>query len=329
MNPTGYFRRRLCLPAWGAALLAAGCATQGVALQEYDSLLLPPKASSPYEPLRYGDSSLRFPWFYRQWEGTGVDWLLVNLFGIEPSPHRVRRPLVYARERLQVMGRAARPRDVQEAAFRLILAALQDPWRLNRITALQSLEQLVLRIGPGPAPPPSASREPPKPPLLDRAFRARVDRERRRGRWDSLRAAARKTFLAALSDPVQAVRVEALQKTYEIWGIEGLRTAVLVHQKWGPQGWSPAVIRKAAYLCQGALPEDARDRNGGPSLLDVLHQWIRKLPSEELVMDCQKAEAAILGTPPRYGPSFLQEGEEKKPSSGQGRAAPGGGKGGR
>ncbi len=291
----------------GILLLGQGCSTQGVAVQEYDSLLLPPENSSPYAPLAYGNYSLRYPWIYRQFEGTGIDWFFINVFGVDPSPHHVRRPLLYARERLRVMGRAVFPREIREAALRLMLAAIQDPWRLNRVTALESLKELALRVGPGEAPPPEVSKDPPRPPSLDRAFRARLARESARGEWKTFRKALARTFLAALTDPRQVVRAQALQGAYDLWGVKGLRTAILVHQRWGPPVWSPMVVRKAVYLCQGALPEDARDRKGGPSLFDVLHQWLSRIPTPWLVLDCRKAIASILGVPPRHDASFYEK----------------------
>ncbi len=291
----------------GGLPLGQGCSTQGVALQEYDSLLLPPKKASPFEPLRYGNYSLRYPWLYRQFEGTGVDWLLVNVLGIRPSPWHVRRPLLYARDRLRVLGRATLPWEIQEASLRLMLAAIQDPWRLNRVTALESLKQIALRVGPGKPPSLGLIGDPPKPPSLDRAFRARMARERARGEWKAFREALRQTFLSALTDPVQGVRAQALQGVYDLWGIRGLRTAILVHERWGPPAWSPDVVRKAVYLCQGALPADARDRKGGPSLFDVLHNWLAKLPSRQLVLDCKKAIVSILGVPPTTDPAFFEK----------------------
>ena len=307
MKGPGGLNGILLLLAGGVLLPGQGCSTQGVAIQEYDSLLLPPAKASSFEPLRYGDRSLRYPWLYRQFEGTGIDWFFVNLFGIDPGPFRVRRPLDFARRRLQVMGEARTPKEIEEAALRLMLAALQDPWRLNRMTALQSLENVALRIGPGGPPPPGVSKEPPRPPSLDRAFRARLKQERAGGGWKSLQDAVRKTFLSALTDPREEVRVQALQGTYDLWGVKGLRTAILVHDRWGPPVWSPNLIRKAAYLCQGALPEEARDRRDGPSLFDILHDWVTKLPVPELVMNCRKAVSSILGGPPVYDTSFFEK----------------------
>ncbi len=307
MKGRGGWKVCLLVLAGGLLPLGQGCSTQGVAVQEYDSLLLPPKTASPFAPLAYGNYSLRYPWIYRQFEGTGIDWLFINLFGVHPSPYHVRKPLLYARDRLRVMGRAVFPREIREAGLRLMLAAIQDPWRLNRVTALESLKELGLRVGPGQAPPAEVSKDPPKPPVLDRAFRARLAREVDRGEWKTFRRALARTFLAALTDPRQVVRTQALQGAYDLWGVKGLRTAVLVHQRWGPPVWSPMVIRKAIYLCQGALPEDARDRKGGPSLFDILHEWLTRIPSPELVMDCRKAVSSILGVPTEYDSSFYEK----------------------
>ncbi len=282
------------------ALIGTSCSSLGTAVTEYDSLLLPPRTGKPEEPLRYGQTSARLPWMLRQMEGSGLDWFWARVLGTQPSPLEVENPLYFAFIRLKRMGKADSPKEIILCSYRLFLAAMKDPWELNRSISLEGLKSFGRIIGPGRPDFHVSKDSPPKPFVLDENSRKQIQEQAKKGVYHAWREKLKKVFLYAMMDRSPHVVGEAIQGLYDLWGPEGLLAAIQLIHLWSPLGSDPYVLRKAAFLCSGVYPEFARKERNGISIFGFLYTCLTKVPDPGLGMVSMRSISLILGKKPRY-----------------------------
>lgn len=124
-------------------------------LAEFDSVAALADPLNEPEQLEYVSSPERLPWYVRQMEGLGFDFLLTRVIGVKPAPVLQDNPSGYARERLTILvsmvgGDAVRGARV---AARLLWVLEKDRNLLNRVLALRGIETIVAGLGLNPMDP--------------------------------------------------------------------------------------------------------------------------------------------------------------------------------
>ena len=195
---------RRTLPAtWLLALALAmpACTHFDYVVGEFDSATNLSLQRGEPEKLAYQDQPKRWPWMIRSLGGSGLDWAIAWLFGIEPSPQSVDNPSGYVRERLMVLADQATGDLVMtaHAASRLLWIAEEDQVHaLNQVTAIARVARMMKDLGLDPLH---------RPPPDDDSTRSRAeylaDRRLLAAAWpsrrpDGLSAEQRQAYLSAL-----------------------------------------------------------------------------------------------------------------------------------
>ena len=283
------------------------CSSIGTSVVEYDNLLLPPSTSNPEEPLKYRKKTSRLPWLIRQTEGSGIDWFWAKILGVTPSLVDVDDPLDFAYWRLLTMTKARDPEDIILCSYRLMLVAMKDPWDLNRFTALKGLKKYALIIGPGNPNLDVSIKTPPKPFLLKQEIRTKIEKQAEKEEYRIWREKIRDTFFYCVYKGSPIVVKESLQGLYDIWGPKGLFAGIQILYHWSRQGTNPEVLKKAALLCSGFLPDFARKNRNGFSIFKFLYTCISNVPDPSLRMVAMRSICLINGIKPRYDQSWFQK----------------------
>ncbi|MHC4514880.1 MAG: hypothetical protein ACYTGW_01625 [Planctomycetota bacterium] len=125
------------------------------ALAEFDSSAARVQPEKEPEKLDYVEAPERLPWYVRQMEGLGFDFLLTRLLNVKPTPVAQENPSGYARERLVTLIDMVGD-DLErgaQVAVRLLWVLEKDRNILNRVVSLRGVETIVHGLGLDPMDP--------------------------------------------------------------------------------------------------------------------------------------------------------------------------------
>lgn len=120
-------------------------------LAEFDSVAARTDPVKEPDQLEYVQAPARLPWYARQLEGLGFDFLVTA----KPAPVKQENPSGYARERLVILITMAGD-DVERAALvgaRLLWVVERDRNLLNRIVSLRGVEAILGALALNPMDP--------------------------------------------------------------------------------------------------------------------------------------------------------------------------------
>ena len=124
-------------------------------MAEFDSAAARTDPAKEPDKLEYVAAPERLPWYVRQMEGLGFDFLFTHLMNVGPSPVAQANPSGYARERLEILITMVGD-DVERAAqvgARLLWVLEKDRNLLNRVVSLRGVEGIVRDLGLNPMDP--------------------------------------------------------------------------------------------------------------------------------------------------------------------------------
>jgi hypothetical protein len=134
------------------ALAACGCPSFAASLAEFDSVA--GWRANLAEPVRveYQVTAERLPLLVRTVEGTGIDLLMTEVFGVAAAPTELDNPAEFARDRIDCMiGEAAG--DLHRSALlgvRLVWVIEGDEQPLNQALAVDGVGRLLDGLGASP-----------------------------------------------------------------------------------------------------------------------------------------------------------------------------------
>ena len=122
-------------------------------LDEFDSACKRHNPALEPDRLEYADEPERLPWWVRQFEGSGIDFLLQQSMSLTTSKVKQSNPSGFARDRMSALIRMVgsnAERGAQVASRLLWVVEADETNTLNRVTALAGLEQIMrsLKIDP-------------------------------------------------------------------------------------------------------------------------------------------------------------------------------------
>ncbi|MBK8977002.1 MAG: hypothetical protein IPM29_13890 [Planctomycetes bacterium] len=146
-------RAALLAALCAASALGGGCAASyATQRMEFDSMTgFEDTATEPasFEP---SDRARRWPGIVRWWEGTLLDVALAGLWSLEPRFVEIDQPAKFLRERIEGMVRRARG-DVgrlADCSHRVLWLLARDPQELDRLVAVDAVEDLLAELGVDP-----------------------------------------------------------------------------------------------------------------------------------------------------------------------------------
>jgi len=148
-------RRDSLVPGGPAVLLAmvsaaaSSCLSYETSLTEFDSVTQLDAAEGEPAELVYRDDPSRYPWLFRQLQGSAFDSLLKKVLTVEATPGKVENPVGFARERLEVLA-AKTGSDIHriaDSSVRLMWVAQFDHDQpLNQVVAVQGIANMIERL---------------------------------------------------------------------------------------------------------------------------------------------------------------------------------------
>ena len=147
--------RRLSLTSVALAVVA-GCAgpelSYSIARGEFDSVTAFPVAGEDEGGFAFRAEVERWPWTVRLFYGSGFDWLLAQIFALEPSARPADNPSWLARDRLVEMTeyRTQSLGHLADVAARALWLAARDPQPLDQVVAIECLERVLADLGIDP-----------------------------------------------------------------------------------------------------------------------------------------------------------------------------------
>lgn len=134
----------------------AGCAgpelSYSIARGEFDSVTGHATGSDEAAGFAFRADVDRWPWTVRLFYGTGFDWLLARVFGLQPSARGADNPSGVARGRLAEMAGYVDLSlgHLADVAERALWVAARDPQPLDQAVAVESLERVLAELGIDP-----------------------------------------------------------------------------------------------------------------------------------------------------------------------------------
>jgi hypothetical protein len=185
-------------------------------LTEFDSVAARTDPAKEPDRLEYVQAPERLPWYARQLEGLGFDFLVSGVLGARPSPVVQENPSGYARERLVILISMVGD-DVERGALvaaRLLWVVEKDHNLLNRVVSLRGVETILGGLDLDPMDPllDNADHSPQRQQEVEAAAAELEKHWPARRKTDRLSAAQRQAFETALASMTRCPLPSALKR---------------------------------------------------------------------------------------------------------------------